>query len=476
MPSAPSTPPTSTSYDLVVIGSGPGGYWAAIRAGEYGLKTLCIERDPKLGGTCLHVGCIPTKALLYSADVMDTFRNAKELGFDVSTVAVNWAQMQARKNKIVAKHAKGIEFLFRKNKVEWMQGTAAFTGTAGQLAVTKPDGSQQSVRAKNIIVGTGSTARMLPGLKVSDRILTNIEILSLPAIPKKLVIIGAGAVGVEFASIYRRFDTDVTILEMLPRIVPIEDEEISKELEKQLKKQKINIETRARFEQVEPAGAGVKVTYTNAEGKQQTIAADTLLVAVGRAPVTDGLHLEKTKIKTEHGFIVTDNYMRTAEPGVYAIGDVVAGSPLLAHVGSMEGMVAVAHIAGKKFRAMDYTRVPNCTYCEPQVASVGLTEAAARAQGLSVKVGKFPFVGNSKATILGMHEGFIKMVADAKDGTLLGVHMIGPLVTELVSEATLALQMNASADELMETIHAHPTVYEAMLDAANNIYGLTINA
>ncbi|MGH7119253.1 MAG: dihydrolipoyl dehydrogenase family protein, partial [Acetobacteraceae bacterium] len=367
MSPAPSVSQPATSYDVVVIGSGPGGYWAAIRAGEYGLKTLCIEKDPKLGGTCLHVGCIPTKALLYSADVMDTFRNAKELGFDVGPVAVNWGQMQARKNKIVAKHAKGIEFLYRKNKVDWMQGVAAFTGTPGQLDVTKPDGSTTRIQAKNIIVATGSTARMLPGLRADDRILTNVEILTLPEIPKRLVIIGAGAVGVEFASIYRRFDTEVTLLEMLPRIVPVEDEEISRELEKALKKQKINIETRAKFEKVETADAGVKVTYTNAEGKQQVIEADKLLVAVGRAPVTEGLHLEKTKIQTERGFIKTDNYMRTAEPNVYAIGDVVAGSPLLAHVGSMEGMVAVAHIAGKPFRDMDYTRVPNCTYCEPQV-------------------------------------------------------------------------------------------------------------
>ena len=466
---------TENSYDLAVIGSGPGGYWAAIRAGEYGLKTVCIERDEKLGGTCLHVGCIPTKALLYSADVMDTFRNAKELGFDVTGVAVNWAAMQARKNKIVAKHAKGIEFLYRKNKVEWAKGAASFAGP-GQLDIKAADGSTRRIQAKNIIIATGSTARMLPGLKADDRILTNVEILALPEIPKKLVIIGAGAVGVEFASIYRRFDTEVTILEMLPRVVPVEDEEISKELEKALRKQKIDIQTGAKFEKVEKTATGVKVTYTNAEGKAQVIEADKLLVAVGRAPVTEGLKLEKTKVQTERGFLKTDGYMRTAEPNVYAIGDVVAGSPQLAHVASMEGMVAVAHIAGKAFRSMDYTRVPNCTYCEPQVASVGLTEQAARAKGLNIKVGKFPFVGNSKATILGMHEGFIKMVADAKDGTLLGVHMIGPVVTELISEATLALQMNAAAEELMETIHAHPTVYEAILDAANSIYGLTINA
>ncbi|HXE31724.1 MAG TPA: FAD-dependent oxidoreductase, partial [Terriglobales bacterium] len=365
--------------------------------------------------------------------------------------------------------------LFKKNKVDWVRGTASWAGP-GQLDVKLPDGSTKRVGAKNIIIATGSTARMLPGLQSDDRILTNIEILALNQIPKKLVVIGAGAVGVEFASIYRRFDTEVTILEMLPRIVPVEDEDISKELEKALKKQKIDIQTSAKFEKVEKTAAGVKVTYTDRDGKTQVIEADKLLVAVGRAPVTAGLNLEKTRIQTDRGFLKTDGYMRTAEPNVYAIGDVVAGSPQLAHVASMEGLIAVAHIAGKATHQMDYTRVPNCTYCEPQVASVGLTEQACKTKGLQYKVGKFPFVGNSKATILGSHDGFIKVIADAKDGTLLGVHMIGPVVTELISEATLALQLNASADELMETIHAHPTVYEAMLDAVNNIYGLTINA
>ncbi len=465
---------TDKQYDLVIIGSGPGGYWAAVRAGEYGLSTLCIEKDEKLGGTCLHVGCIPTKALLHAADVVDTFRDAKNLGIDVEAFSVNWAQMQRRKDDIVSKHAKGIEFLFKKNKVEWLRGTASWAGP-GELSVKTADGTRR-VRAKNIIIATGSTARMLPGLAADDRILTNIEILKLNQIPKRLVVIGAGAVGVEFASIYQRMGTQVMVLEMLPRIVAIEDEDVSRELEKALKKQKIDIHTSAKFEKVEKTAAGVKVTYTTADGKKQVIEADKLLVAVGRAPVTAGLNLEKTKIQTERGFLKTDGYMRTAEPNVYAIGDVVAGSPQLAHVASMEGLIAVAHIAGKSTHQMDYTRVPNCTYCEPQVASVGLTEQAAKAKGLHYKVGKFPFAGNSKATILGAHEGFIKMIADAKDGTILGVHMIGPTVTELVSEATLALQMNASVDELMETIHAHPTVYEALLDAANSVYGLTINA
>ncbi|HZT74732.1 MAG TPA: dihydrolipoyl dehydrogenase [Terriglobales bacterium] len=461
-------------FDLVVIGSGPGGYWAAIRAGEYGLSTLCIEKDPKLGGTCLHVGCIPTKALLHNADVMDTFRNAKELGVDVGAFSLNWAQVQARKDKIVSKHAKGIEFLYRKNKVEWLQGQATWAGP-GRLEVATSQG-RQTVRAKNIIIATGSAARMLPGLTPDDRILTNIEILKLDALPKRLVIIGAGAVGVEFASIFKRFGTEVTMLEALPRLVPIEDEEISKELEKAFRKQKIEIQTGAKVEKVERTAAGVKVNYTTADGKPQVAEADKVLVAVGRRPVTEGMNLEKTRIQTERGFIKTDAFMRTGEPNVYAIGDVVFGTPQLAHVASMEGMVAVAHIAGRPVDPIDYLKIPNVTFCEPQVASVGLTERAARDRGLRYKVGKFPFVGNSKATILGSHEGFIKMLADQDDGTVLGVHMIGPMVTELISEAVLGMQLNVAADELMETVHAHPTLYEAVLDAANSVYGLTINA
>lgn len=461
-------------FDVAVIGSGPGGYWAAIRAGEYGLSTLCIEKDPKLGGTCLHVGCIPTKALLHNAEVMDIFRNAKELGVDVGEFALNWAQVQARKDKIVAKHAKGIEFLYRKNKVEWLQGQASWSGP-GRLEVATAQG-RQSVRAKNIIVASGSAARMLPGLAVDDRILSNIEVLKLDAVPKRLVIIGAGAVGVEFASIYRRFGTDVTLLEALPRVVPIEDEEVSKELERAFRKQKIDVQTGAKVEKVERTATGVRVTFAAADGKPQTVEADKVLVAVGRRAVTEGMNLEKTRIQTERGFLKTDAYMRTGEPGVYAIGDVVFGTPQLAHVASMEGMVAVAHIAGRPVDPIDYLKIPNVTFCEPQVASVGLSERAAKDRGLRYKVGKFPFVGNSKATILGAHDGFIKMLADEKDGTVLGVHMIGPLVTELISEAVLGMQLNVAADELMATVHAHPTLYEAILDSANSVYGLTINA
>lgn len=460
-------------FDLVVVGSGPGGYWSAIRGAEYGLSVAVVEKDPRLGGTCLLVGCIPTKALLHNAEVLDTFRRAQEFGIKAGEFSLDWPQAQARKDKIVGKHSKGIEYLFRKNKVEWIKGRARWSGP-GQLEVTPPQGAAFTLEAKNIIFATGSEARLLPGLKAGGRVLTNIEILALAQVPKSLAIIGAGAVGVEFASMYTRFGTQVTLLEMLPRILPIEDEEISREIEKALKKQKVAIHTGARVDKVEPAPDKVKIDFT-AEGKAQSLEAEYVLVAVGRRPVTEGLNLEASKVQLDRGFIRTDAYMRTAEPGVYAIGDVVAGAPQLAHAASMEGMVAVAHLAGRPAQPLDYRNCPNCTYCEPQVASVGLTEKAARDRGLRYKVGKFSFAGNSKATILGQHEGFIKLLADEKDGTVLGVHMIGPLVTELISEATLGMQLQVSADEIMQTIHAHPTLYEAMLDAANSVYGLTIN-
>ncbi len=461
-------------FDLVVVGSGPGGYWAAIRGAEYGLSVAVVEKDARLGGTCLLVGCIPTKALLHNAEVLDTFRRAQEFGIRAGEFSLDWPLAQSRKDKIVNKHSKGIEFLFRKHKIEWIKGRASWAGP-GRLAVAPPEGAAFELEAKNIILATGSEARLLPGLKAGGRVLTNVEILSLKDVPKSLVIIGAGAVGVEFASMYVRFGTQVTLLEMLPRVLPVEDEEISREIEKALKKQKIAIHTGARVEKVEPGPDKVKVSFTAADGKAQALEAEQVLVAVGRKPVTEGLNLEASRVQLERGFLRTDGFMRTGEPGVYAIGDIVAGAPQLAHAASMEGMVAVAHIAGRPIQPLDYRLCPNCTYCEPQVASVGLTEQAARDRGLRYKAGKFSFAGNSKATILGQHEGFIKMLADEKDGTILGVHMIGPLVTELVSEATLGMQLQVSADELMQTIHAHPTVYEAMLDAANSVYGLTIN-
>jgi dihydrolipoamide dehydrogenase len=461
-------------YDLVIIGSGPGGYVAAIRAGQLGLKTALVEKDPFLGGTCLHIGCIPTKVFLHHADIYDNFKRAEEFGFEVKDVKINWPAMLARKDKIVKKHAGGIAMLFRKNKVESITGWGRVAGP-GRVSVEK-DGKITELETNYTMLATGSDARTLPGVEF-DRscILSNREILELPAIPKSLVVVGAGAVGVEFASIYRTFGTEVTILEALPRIVPLEDEDISPELEKAFKKKGMRIETGAKVDSVKKDAKGASVAFTDKTGKAQTISAEKVLIAVGRRPLTEDCGLDKTKVKVERGFVHADAYLETAEPRLYAIGDIVAGLPQLAHAASMEGIIAVSRMAGKEAQPFDRKRCPNCTYCEPQIGSVGLTEKQAREAGYDVKTGKFPFVGNSKATILGNHEGFIKVVAEAKYGEILGVHAIGPLATEIIAEPTTAIGLEATLDDMAAEIHAHPTVWEAMGDAFNAVRGLSIN-
>jgi dihydrolipoamide dehydrogenase len=467
-----------TIYDVAVIGSGPAGYTAAIRAGQYGLKTALIEKDPYLGGTCLHVGCIPTKALLFNAEIWDHLKDAKEYGIEgVASRKLNWAAVQERKTKVVDKHAKGLQFLMRKNKVETVKGFGKLTGPAqnGVHTIEVKDGGKASqLKTRNVILAMGSEARMIPGLEPDDRILTNIEILQMGSIPKSLVIVGSGAVGVEFASIFKSFDSDVTVLEMLPRMVPLEDEEVSKELARVYRKKGINFHGGAKVDKVEKTKSGIAVTFS-ADGKQQKLEAEKILIAIGRKPYTDGVGLEKTKIQTDRGFVKTNEWMETAEPGIYAIGDIVLGRPQLAHVGAMEGIVAVSKIAKKEDRPIDLMKIPNVTYCHPEIGSVGLTEAKARELGHNVKVGKFPFTANSRASIVGEHEGFIKIVSDAKYGEILGVHIIGPLATELIAEAVTAMELEATVEDLMWTIHAHPTLAEAMLDASNSVYGLAIN-
>lgn len=461
-------------YDVAIIGSGPGGYVAAIRAGELGLKTVVVEKDPFLGGTCLHVGCIPTKVLLHHADVYDHFKNGAELGFEVSGLKINWANIIARKEKIVKKHAKGIEFLFKKNKVEWVQGWGRYEGP-GKVSVEK-DGKKTEIEASNILMVSGSEARSLPGIEPDHKtILTNRSILELPAIPKTLIIVGAGAVGVEFASIYNSFGTQVTILEALPRVVPVEDEEISAELDKTYRKKNIQIFTQSMVESVKKDAKGVTVAFKDKDGKAQTLQAEKLLLAVGRKPMTDGCGIEKSKAKLERGFVHAGPYMETDEPGLFAIGDIVAGMPQLAHAAMMEGIAAVTHIAGKKPPAIVKTRIPNATYCEPQIGSIGLTERQAKEAGYAVKTGKFPFVGNSKATILGNHGGFIKVVSDEKYGEVLGIHIIGPLATEILAEAAAVLHLEGTIDDMMSMMHAHPTVWEGMGDAFASVRGLQIN-
>jgi len=468
-----------TIYDVAIIGGGPAGYTAAIRAGQYGLKTALIEKDPKLGGTCLHVGCIPTKSLLFNAEIYDHLKHAEDYGIEgLGQGKINWKKILDRKTNIVNKHTKGLDFLMRKNKVTVVPGFGKLTGPAkdGIHSVeVDNNGKKETVKAKNIVLATGSTARMLPGIQAGGNILTNIEILSIDAIPKSLIVIGAGAVGVEFASIFRSFGSEVTLVEYLPRIVPVEDEDISKELTRAFKKRGIDIHTGAKVEKVETTKSGVKVTFTASDGKQVFKEAEKVLVAVGRAPRTEGIGLEKTKIQPDRGFIKVNEYMQTDEPGVYAIGDIVAGLPQLAHVGAMAGLVIAAKIAGKYARPVRRDRVPACTYTEPQIGSVGLTEAQAKEKGLQVKVGKFPFSANSKASIVDSHEGFIKVVAEAKYGELLGVHIIGPQATELIAEAVTALELEATVEEMMFTIHAHPTLAEAMLDGFSSVEGLAIN-
>jgi dihydrolipoamide dehydrogenase len=476
-----SFPMADTIYDVAIIGGGPAGYTAAIRGAELGLKVALIDNAPKLGGTCLHVGCIPTKALLFNAELWDHLKHAAEFGIaGIGTPQLDWAAVLARKNSIITKHVKGLDFLMKKNKVTVIAGTGRLTGPASAgvhtVDVTPAAGDATQVKAKNVILATGSSAKMLPGLQADSSILTNIEILSIDRVPKSLIVIGAGAVGVEFSSIFRSFGTEVTILEFLPRMVAVEDEEISKELTRVFKKRGIDVNTGAKVEKVEKTETGVKVSYTDANGKPQVKEAEKVLVAVGRAGLTQNVGVEKTKIEIERGLIKVDQEQQTAEPGVYAIGDIVFGLPQLAHVGAMAGMIAVAKIAGAKFRPINRERIPGCTYTEPQIGSVGLTEAQAKEKGHEVKVGKFPFAGNSKATIVGSHDGFVKIVADAKYGEILGVHIIGPQATEIIAEAVAVLELEGTVEEMMYTIHAHPTLSESLLDAYGAVNGMAINA
>jgi dihydrolipoamide dehydrogenase len=461
-------------YDLVIIGSGPGGYVAAIRAGQWGLKVAVVEKDPFLGGTCLHVGCIPTKVFLHHAGIYDHFKRAEEFGFEVKDVKVNWPAILTRKDKIVKKHSLGIAALFKKNKVESITGWGRFAGP-GRVSVEK-DGKTTELETTNIMLATGSEARSLPGVEIDGKtVLTNREILTLQEIPKSMVVVGCGAVGVEFASIFKTFGTDVTLLEVLPRIVPLEDEDISAELEKSFRKKGIRIELEAKVESVKKDAKGATVTYKDKTGKSQTISAEKVLLAVGRRPLTENIGLEKTKAKVERGYIHTNAFLETDEPRLFAIGDIVAGLPQLAHAASMEGIIAVGRMAKKDVQPFDKKRCPNATYCEPQIGSIGLTEKQAREAGYQAKTGKFPFLGNSKATILGQHEGFIKVVAEEKYGEILGVHAIGPLATEIIAEPVAALGLEATLDDMATIIHAHPTVWEAMGDAFNAVRGLSIN-
>jgi dihydrolipoamide dehydrogenase len=473
-----------TIFDVVVVGGGPAGYTCAIRGSQYGLKVALVDANDRLGGTCLLWGCIPTKALLFTAELWDQLKHADRYGIEgVSGAKLNWKGVLARKDDIITRHTKGLDFLMKKNKITTFKGFGRLTGPAKdgvhainvKLADGKTPNNVQTVKAKKVVLATGSDARMLPGLKADETVLTNYEILKIAEMPKSLVVIGSGAVGVEFASIFKSFGAEVTILEMLPRMVPVEDEEISKELLRLFKKRGFDVNLSIKDTKIEKNKDGALVSWADANGKPQQKQAEKVLVAVGRSPRTADVGLDKTKIVPDRGFIMTNEWMETTEPGVYAIGDIVGGMPQLAHVGSMAGLIVAARIAGKFAKPINKARIPGCTYCEPQIASVGLTEAKAKELGLQVKVGKFPFVGNSKATILDSHDGFIKVVADAKYGEILGVHIIGPFATEIIAEAVTAMELEATVEEMMFTIHAHPTVYEALLDGFASVEGMPIN-
>jgi dihydrolipoamide dehydrogenase len=468
---------SSSPFDVVIIGSGPAGYVAAIRAGQLGLRTALVERDSKLGGTCLHRGCIPTKALLHTADLLEEARNAATFGVVIGDVKLDFPAAQKYKSQTVTKLSKGIEFLMKKNKVETVLGSGKLAGRKGDLwnvGVSGKDGQNRTLETRHVVLATGSVPRDLPFAKADgQRVINSDHILELSQVPKSLVVLGAGAVGVEFASIYKRFGTEVTILELLPRLLPIEDEEVSAELLRAFNKQKIKSICDAKMEGVDKSADGVVITYSKG-GKQEKLAAEQLLVAVGRRPVIEGVGIEGTKVKVEKGAVVVDGFMRTGEPGVYAIGDLVP-TPQLAHVGSMEGILAVEHIAvqlGKykpetELSPINYDHTPSCTYCAPEVASIGLTEAKAKERGYQVKTGKMPFAAVSKAKILDETEGFVKIVSDSKYDEILGVHIIGPKATELIAEAGMALRLESTTEEMLRTMHAHPTLSEAMGEAAH---------
>jgi dihydrolipoamide dehydrogenase len=474
----------ANEYDVVVIGAGTGGYVAAIRAAQLGLKVAVVEKQKALGGTCLLWGCIPTKALLEHAHALKVVQGAKEWGITpapATPFAIDMAQVQARKDRIVGGLSKGVEYLFKKNKIDWIKGAARLAGQrGGPLDIDVFEGDKQTLRArKEIIVATGSSPRSVPGIVIDrQRIITSDEAIGLREVPKSIVILGSGAVGVEFASIFRRFGSDVTILELLPRLVPVEDEAVSADLEKAFRKQGITSHTGARATAARATADGVDVDATLADGTVSTLHADYLLVATGRGPVTTGLDAERIGLEMIKGYIKVDALYRTNVPGISAIGDVITlgnqPHPQLAHVSSAEGVVAAERIAGVETRAINYDHVPGCTYCDPEIGSVGLTEREARERGFDVRTGMFPFGVLGRAKVAGELDGFVKIVADRKYDEILGVHMIGARATELVAEATLALRLESTVEELIRTIHAHPTMAEAVGEAAHAVHGAAL--
>lgn len=462
------------AFDLAVVGGGTGGYVAGIRASQLGLRVAIIEKD-KLGGTCLHRGCIPTKALLESAQVYSLLQRAKEYGVTASDPGFDYSQILRRKDAIVARLHKGIQFLMKKNRITVIEGRAQLLSPTS-LGVVANDGQEQEVVAKDVILATGSVPRSLPDLEIDgQRILTSDHLVELPEVPASLIIVGGGAIGVEFASLFHDLGSQVSLVEMMPGLLPLEDQEIGRELERIFRQRGIRVLTGARLlaESLTRGQGGVEV-QVEVGGQKETLSGERLLVAVGRQGQVEGLGLERVPVRMERGYLVVDQTMNTGVPHLFAVGDLIGGL-LLAHVAMAEGILAVEGIAGKEVTPLDYSRVPRNTYCRPQVGSLGLSEQEAVAQGRKIKVGRFPFRANGRALVAGEAEGLVKVIAEAETGEVLGVHILGPQASELIMEPALARFMEATAWELGSSIHAHPTLSEAIGEAALAVEGRAIH-
>ncbi len=461
-------------YDLVVLGGGPGGYVAAIRAAQLGMKVGCVERD-KLGGICLNWGCIPSKALLKSAEVMWNFKESKEYGISYDNLKVDFKKVIKRSRDAANRLSNGVEYLFKKNKIEKVSGFGKFISN-NKISVLDAYGKETAqVEAKNIVISTGARPRELPGIKIDrKRVITSTEAMILEEIPKEMIIIGAGAIGAEFAYFYNAFGTKITLIEMMPNILPVEDAEVTAQLEREFKKQGIEIMTDTKVDSAATVGSGVQVKVTNKKGSQ-TLKADIALVAIGIQGNSDGIGLEQIGVQVEKSWVKVDktNY-KTNAAGVYAIGDVI-GAPWLAHVASAEGIRCVEGIAGTETEALDYNSIPGCTYCQPQVASIGFTEAKAKELGYETKIGRFPFTANGKAIATNEAVGFVKLIFDAKYGELLGAHIIGHGATELIAELGVAKKLETTPQEIIRTVHAHPTLSESVMEAAEDALGHAID-